>query len=166
MALDPLSRSSLAAVAVLVATAHVAAANCNPPFATLFSCKIQGRAQYVEYCHAPADEQGVIRSYSYNFTSGFGPAELYFTSGANGLIYKYLDPKRSDAENTLGFSLGNGNHQYAFFITGIFGERIRAAQIHVYDSIDAATSDRTENEISRLYCETESVRVNWDHIRP
>lgn len=138
-----------------------AQANCAPPFMTIFACDIMGRDARVEFCADNSPHGG--QRYSYNFTSGLGPAELYFEADGHYGSTKYM----ADGVpfNTLGSGLMNGKTVYAFFATGYQTQNIESAQIHVYRSLEDFQS-RPESDIQRLYCQPETVRIDWDNTGP
>ena len=142
-----------------------AAANCTPPYVPVFACNILTADQRVEICASQPDEDGVSNTYTYNFASGMAISELYFETEDNRFSTKYYR-LGNRPENTTGIGLVHENHVYAAYITGVDGGEVRAAQIHVYDSLPSFESTERETETLRLYCETGTVRVNWDFIRP
>lgn len=142
------------------------AANCVPPMTVMFSCQILNSAKVVEICQNLPPDQAVPDRYSYNFGDPLQPAELYFEDDGIRMAAQYFDGEVDNALNTLGMGVQNGNHIYAFYLTGIFDSRIRAAQLHVFDSVKTFDSGKTDQEALRLYCDPETVRVDWRFIGP
>ncbi|MDZ4311089.1 MAG: hypothetical protein U1A24_11105 [Cypionkella sp.] len=140
-------------------------ANCVPPYATLFACDILDSDQRVEFCQSEPDANGIPDRYSYNFAAGAAMSELYFISDDNRFSTKYYRGGDASRE-TVGFGLPHEGYVYAFYITGVFGSSIQAAQLHVFDSLKAFESDKGEQEMLRLYCAPESVLVDWTFIGP
>lgn len=160
----------LAGLALVMSTGG-AWANCPPPSATLFYCDIQNSDARVEFCKGPNDAQGLADSYSYNFARGIQPAELFFETDGYGFDLRYFNSNRHDVSNTAGISLTRGDHVYSFYITGLNGTSIRAAQIQVHDlaSYQADQRDwelKTDRAKLRLYCKPDSVLIDWDAMRP
>lgn len=145
--------------------AGTALANCTPPYQTLFYCDIRDSDARVEFCMEQPDGDGVSRTHSYNFARGVQPSELYFESDDNRLDLRFYETSRDDAQNTMGVSLHRGDHFYSFYVTGLYGATIRAAQIHVSDAA-AYESGKLESEKLRLYCDPDSVLIDWDAMYP
>ncbi len=138
-------------------------ANCAAPFATMFACDIMGRDARVEFCQDVSDADAAKWRYSYNFTSGLGPADLSFQATGYYGSTKYM---ADDAPfNTSGSGLVNGDHVYAFFATGYETQNLESAQIHVYRSLEDFQS-RPESDIQRLYCRPDTVRIDWAGTGP
>lgn len=152
-------------VLIGIVVAGQAAANCTPPFVPVFACNILTADQRVEICAERPDTHGVSGRYSYNFASGLAMSEQYFETSDNRFSTKYYLVSQ-DVENTTGIGLVHGNYVYAAYLTGVDGERVSAAQIHIYDSLATFESTERETERLRLYCDTGSVRVNWDFVGP
>lgn len=157
--------SFLLAAVVFGASSIAGRANCVPPDATLFACDILDSTQRVEFCQSPPNADGIPERYSYNFAAGAAVSELSFSSDDNRFSTKYYRGGDT-ARETVGFGLPHDGYVYAFYITGIFGSPIRAAQLHVFDSLAAFESDKGEQEMLRLYCAPESVLVDWTFIGP
>lgn len=118
-----------------------AMAICVPPYKTMFACDIYKSERRVEICQeTPAEEGGVPDHYSYNFASGAEMSELYFVTDDVRFSTKFYDPDRQDGENTLGVGLVRRNYIYTFYITGLYESHVKAAQIHVFDSLTAYES--------------------------
>ncbi|SMO73959.1 hypothetical protein [Paracoccus laeviglucosivorans] len=151
--------------ALAITLAGPAAANCVPPLMPVFSCNIMTDDQRVEICASVPDSDGISETFSYNFASGMALSELYFETPGYYFSTKYYRI-REQAENTTGIGLAHGDTIYAVHLTGVDGGYVRAAQLHVYDNADDFQSDKGETETLRLYCAPDTVRVNWDFIRP
>ncbi|MTH65881.1 hypothetical protein [Paracoccus shanxieyensis] len=150
---------------ILALTATPATANCVPPLMPVFSCNIMTADQRVEICASPPGQDGVSQTFTYNFASGMAPSELYFETPGYYFSTKYYRI-REQAENTTGIGLEHGGTVYAVHLTGVDGGYVRAAQLHVYDSVPDFQSEAGETETLRLYCAPDTTRVNWDFIRP
>lgn len=151
---------------IVIMAGSAASANCVPPFMPVFACTILTADQRVEICATPPDENGVSDTFSYNFATGMEMSELYFETDNNRFSMKYYRPD-VEGVKTIGLGLVHGSHVYSVHVTGIIhSEFVSAAQLHVHDDIAAFESDRGETEILRLYCDPDTVRVNWDFIRP
>lgn len=159
----PARTLALSLAAILVAGATWA--NCTPPHSTLFYCNIQNSDARVEFCRGPGDENDISDFYSYNFSRGTAPAELYFEDDGYGFDLRYYKSDRHDANNTAGISLTRGDHVYSFYVTGLYRTGIRAAQIHVHDLASYQTG-KPDTEKLRLYCDPGSVLIDWDAMRP
>lgn len=151
--------------ALALSCAGAAWANCAPPNATLFYCDIRNSDARVEFCKGPVDENGVADFYSYNFARGTAPAELYFEDDGYGFDLRYYKSDRHDSQNTAGISLTRGDHVYSFYVTGLYRTHIQAAQIHVHDLASYQT-DKPDREKLRLYCDPDSVLIDWDAMAP
>lgn len=149
----------------LVALSGVVWANCPPPGSTLFYCDILNSDARVEFCRGEADDEGLSDTYSYNYARGTAPAELFFETDGYGFDLRYYKSERHDSENTAGISLTRGDHVYAFYVTGLYRTGVRAAQIHVYD-LKAYDTGKPDQEKLRLYCDPDSVLIDWDAMRP
>lgn len=148
---------------ILTLAESQAQANCPPPFTTMFACDIMGRQARVEFCADTATADTGVARYSYNFTSGLGPAELYFeTDGYYGSSKYMVD---GIPHNTLGSGLMNGDTVYSFFVTGYETRDVESAQIHVYNSL-ADFQENPESDIQRLYCVPGTVLIDWDGTGP
>lgn len=142
-------------------------ANCPPPYSTLFACDIPERDARVELCELLGDDNRDAEArFSYNYTVGNGPAELFFTADGYYFSTKYMDPDGPEANQTVGFGLARGTFVYGVFITGEYLGQPTSAQIQVFDKIDDFSSDDREVDLERRYCEPSSIRVNWDNIAP
>lgn len=141
-----------------------AQANCAPPFTTMFACDIVRTDARVEFCQDISSDDVKEWRYSYNFTNGLGPAELYFETPRYYASTKYV-PGGSITYNTLGSGIANGNTVYSFFVTGYATGNVEAAQIHVYENVEDFET-RPESDIARLYCEPESVLIDWEGTTP
>ncbi|UFS67587.1 MULTISPECIES: hypothetical protein [Paracoccus] len=141
-------------------------ANCVPPASTYFACTLRDGQKRVEFCQGPVTEGSSPDYYTYNLADGAAVSELYFTADAPWISTKYFRGRNGNVSETLGMALENKGYFYAFYITGIFGSPIRAAQLHVFDSQEAFQSDAGETEIQRHYCRPETVLVDWTFVGP
>lgn len=157
-------RAAVAAgLAAALTSAGAAGANCPPPYATVFSCEIPERDARVEFCELPGVTDDPAR-FTYNYTVGTAPAELFFEADGYYFSTKYYDAP--GMAETVGWGLKYGPMIYSVFIYGEYLGKPEGAQIHVYDSVDAFGSEERENESERRYCDPASIRVNWDSIAP
>lgn len=147
---------------------EAARANCPPPYSTLFACDIPERGARVEFCEVVRDEDvhaAGMPQFTYNYTVGTGPAELFFDANGYYFSTKYYDDD-TPGRDTTGIGLKHGTYVYAVFISGEYLRRADKAQIHVYKSVDDFQSSAREIDIERRYCAPGSILVNWENIRP
>lgn len=137
----------------------------------MFACDIPERDARVELCQIMTDEEAEAagkKQFTYNYTVGNGPAELYFEDDGFWFSTKYMDAG-GDPElkrTTVGVGLRNTPYIYAVFISGEYLGTATGAQVHVYKNEDDFTSDKREIEIERRYCDPATIRVDWSNIAP
>jgi hypothetical protein len=155
-------------VAGAVLLASPALANCVPPWQTQFACAIPERNARAEFCRIaePAQHPGKKEAY-YSYVVGTQPAELYFETDSTRFSTKETDVDHpTDLTMALGYA--RGDYVYAFVITQDkrLDDRIREADIRVYNSTDAFTNDVKGNEVIRLSCDPASIIADFPSIRP
>ncbi len=156
-------------LSALLAGSGGALANCNPPGQTLFACAFMDTDARVEICSSgPTDEDPhAPELFTYNFTRGLAPAELYFETDTQLISNKYW---RADNDAGLpqthvaGFV--RGNFVYAAVVTANDDGSPVVAQIHVYDSIEAFESIEGETDTTRLYCRPETIIADTPQFMP
>ncbi|WP_338665920.1 hypothetical protein VQH23_12215 [Pararoseomonas sp. SCSIO 73927] len=146
----------------------LAMANCIPPWQTQFACNIPERNARVEFCRIAEPQRHPRRQeVYYTFVTGIGPAELHFE--ADGYIFstKEVDTTRP-SEITSGIGYPRGEYVYAFFVTEHSSRpgSVSNAEVRVYNSIDAFTNSKRDNEIARFRCQPSSVIADVANIRP
>ncbi|WP_035201269.1 hypothetical protein [Agrobacterium tumefaciens] len=161
-----MKRRLLAIVLVLFPLA--AEANCLPPWQTLFACNIMSSSARAEFCEiADTESHKSLKSHYYTYVVGTKPAELYFE--ADGYYFSTKDTVAGHPTDlAMGVGLLNKNYVYSFFVTEDkkLDGKIRDAEIRVYKSIDAFSSDTKDNEQLRLQCDPRSIVANQENIRP
>ncbi|MBS9719178.1 hypothetical protein JYU29_00585 [Tianweitania sp. BSSL-BM11] len=158
----------LASALVVPLSTLEAAANCIPPWQTLFACNIPRQDARAEFCLIPDTDAhpGKKQGY-YTYVVGTKPAELYFE--ADGYYFSTKDTlvdHPTDLTMAIGFK--RGAYVYSFTITEdrqIDG-RVRDGEVRVYSSLDAFTSSEKDTEVTRLYCDRASILADTDNIRP
>lgn len=143
-------------------------ANCLPPYQTQFACQIPERNARAEFCRLsdPAKHPKLKEGY-YSYAVGAGPAELHFETNSI-----WFSTKDTDVDDPLGLTMAVGfalrSHVYAFVVIEDRADpdRIRAADVRVYSSIDAFTNDTKGTEIARLACEPSTIIADTASIRP
>lgn len=145
-----------------------ALANCVPPWQMQFACNVPERNARAEFCRItdPQQHPGKKEAY-YNYTVGTQPAELYFETDST-----WFSTKDTEADHptdlTMAVGYARGQYVYAFVLTEDKREDdgIRDAEIRVYDSTDAFTSDVKDNHVTKLYCDPRSIVADLPSIRP
>lgn len=147
-----------------------AAANCIPPWQTLFACNIPEKNARAEFCQISDGDstarQGRKSAY-YTYAVGSNVAELYFET--DGYSFSTKDTEVDHPTDlTMGIGFTNKNYVYAFFVTEDkrLDGRIRDADIRVYTSENAFSSQERNTERLRLQCDPASIIANQDNIRP
>lgn len=158
----------LAAATLALFTALPAAANCTPPWQTLFACNIPERDARAEFCKiADTKAHPGMKEVYYNYVVGTKPSQLYFQ--AEGYIFSTKDTDvNHPTDLTMAIGFPNGKHVYAFSVTedSRLAGGYRDAQVRVYSSIDAFTSSEKDTELIKLYCDSSSIIADRNEIRP
>lgn len=145
-----------------------AAANCMPPWQTLFACNIPERNARAEFCQIGdgAAHSGKKSAY-YTYAVGPKPVELYFETDSYSFSTKDTDVDHP-TDLTMGIGFVNKNYVYAFFVTEDkrLGGRIREANVRVYSSEASFSSEKKNTELQRLQCDPASILADQENIRP
>lgn len=145
-----------------------AMANCIPPWQTQFACAIPERNARAEFCRIPDPAQHPDKKEAYyTYAVGAAPAELYFETDSTWFSTKDTDIDHP-TDLTMAIGYAHGAYIYAFSVTEDKREPdgIRDAEIRVYSSADAFTSEARNTEESRLYCDPASILADLPSIRP
>lgn len=154
--------------ALLIMLPFPAVANCIPPWQTHFACDIPEKNARAEFCRIadPAAHPGKSQAY-YTYAVGTAPAELYFESDSVVFSTKdFILEHQSDTSSGMGYLYGK--MVYSFFVTQDerLNNRVREAEVRVYNSADDFTSRDRNLEVARLSCDPDSIVANIGLIAP
>lgn len=143
-------------------------ANCIPPWQTQFACHIPERDARAEFCRIaePTKHPGLMEAY-YTYAVGAKPTALYFETNATWFSTKDTNIDHP-TDMTMAIGYARGSYVYAFIVTedSRDTDRIRDAEVRVYNSIDAFTSSVKDTEVQRLYCDASTILADIPSIRP
>lgn len=143
-------------------------ANFLPPWQTAFACQILERGAWAEFCRLadPKAHPGFKEAY-YSYAVGTRPAEFYFETDDIHFSTKDTEIDHpTDVAMAIDYVRGTYVYAYAVVQDVRTSTGVRDAEVRVYSSIDDFSNDVKDTQIDRLYCDSATILVDEEDLRP